>query len=64
MDKIKKYLYFKNGAMYSILILGCIMILESFGFPIPFRVSPLLTFGIVGWFLLKSLKAMPQPTGH
>ena len=60
VDKIKKYLYLKNGAMYSILILGCIMILDSFGFPIPFWVSPLLTFGIVGWFLLKSIRAMPK----
>jgi len=64
VDKIKKYLYLKNGAMYSILILGCIMILDSFGFPIPFWVSPLLTFGVVGWFLLKSLIAMPKPTGN
>jgi hypothetical protein len=60
VDKIKKYIYLKNGAMYSILILGCIMILDSFGFPIPFWVSPLLTFGIVGWFFLKSIKAIPN----
>lgn len=64
VDKIKKYLYLKNGAMYSILILGCIMILDSFGFPIPFWVSPLLTFGIVGWFLLKSIRAMPKPSDN
>jgi uncharacterized protein len=64
VDKIKKYLYLKNGAMYSILILGCIMILDSFGFPIPFWVSPLLTFGVVGWFLLKSIKAMPKASGN
>ena len=64
VDKIKKYLYLKNGAMYSILILGCIMILDSFGFPIPFWISPLLTFGIVGWFLLKSIRAMPKPSEH
>ena len=60
VDKIKKYIYLKNGAMYSILILGCIMITDSFGFPIPFWVSPLLTFGIVGWFLLKSMKVIPK----
>ncbi|MDO9323859.1 MAG: DUF475 domain-containing protein [Methanoregula sp.] len=60
VNKIKKYIYLKNGAMYSILILGCIMVLDSFGFPIPFWVSPLLTFGVVGWFLLKSLKAIPK----
>lgn len=64
VDRIKKYIYLKNGAMYSILVLGCIMILDSFGYPIPFWVSPLLTFGIVGWFLLKSIRAMPQPEGQ
>ncbi len=64
VDKIKRYPYLKNGAMYSILFLGCIMILDSFGFPIPFWVSPILTFGVVGWFLVKSIKAMPQPESH
>ena len=39
VDKIKKYIYLKDGAMYSILILGCITILDSFGFSIPFWVS-------------------------
>ena len=64
VDKIKKYIYLKNGAMYSILILGSIMILDSFGVPIPFWVSPLLTFGVVGWFLVKSIRAMPLPQKH
>ena len=61
VDRIKKYLYLKNGAMYSIFILGSIMILDSFGFHIPFWFSPLVTFGVVGWFLLKSIKAIPNP---
>ena len=60
VHRIKKYIYLKNGAMYSIFILGIIMILDSFGFLSPFWVSPILTFGIVGWFFLKSLKAIPQ----
>jgi uncharacterized protein len=65
VDKIKRYPYLKNGAMYSILVLGVIMILDSFGFPIPYWVSPLLTFGIVGWFFLKSTRAMSQqPAGQ
>lgn len=58
IDKIGKYLYLKNGAMYSILTLGMIMILHSFGFEIPDYVSPLITFGIVGYFFLKSKKAL------
>lgn len=54
IDRIKKYLYLKNGAMYSILFLGIIMLLDSFGFHIPNWVSPLITFGIVGYFFYKS----------
>lgn len=65
VDKIKRYPYLKNGAMYSILVLGVIMILDSFGVPIPYWVSPLLTFSIVGWFFFKSTRAMPQqPAGQ
>jgi hypothetical protein len=56
VDKIKRYRYLKNGAMYSIFFLGNIMILDSFGVHIPFWVSPLITFGVVGFFLMKSIK--------
>jgi uncharacterized protein len=61
VENIKKYLYLKNGAMYSIFFLGIIMILDSFGYAIPFWVSPIITFGIVGFFYAKSIKAIP---GH
>jgi hypothetical protein len=54
MERIKKYKYLKNGAMYSILFLGTIMILDSFGFHIPHWVSPVITFGTVGYFFHKS----------
>ena len=60
VDNIKKYLYLKNGAMYSILFLGIIMIMDSFGVNIPFWVSPVLTFGIVGFFLIKSIREIPS----
>ena len=60
VDNIKKYLYLKNGAMYSILFLGIIMIMDSFGVHIPFWVSPILTFGIVGFFLVKSIREIPS----
>jgi hypothetical protein len=63
VDNIKKYKYLKNGAMYSILFLGTIMILDSFGVHIPFWVSPLITFGVVGFFLWKSLREMPGTPG-
>jgi hypothetical protein len=63
IDNIKKYRYLKNGAMYSIFFLGIIMILDSFGMSIPFFVSPLITFGVVGFFLVKSLREMPRTPG-
>lgn len=54
INRIRKYVYLKNGAMYSILILGVIMLLESFGFDIPSWLSPIVTFFIVGYFFYKS----------
>ena len=60
IDNIRKYQYLKNGAMYSILVLGIIMIADSFGFEIPFWVSPILTFGIVGYFFLISAREIPR----
>lgn len=58
IERIKKYIYLKNGAMYSILFLGAIMILDSFGFSIPAWLSPVITFGTVGYFFLKSKKEL------
>jgi hypothetical protein len=58
ISTIKKYAYLKNGAMYSILVLGIIMITDSFGLPIPAWLSPLATFGIVGYFFWKSRKSL------
>ena len=54
IENIKKYLYLKNGAMYSIVVLGVIMLLDGFGFHIPSWLSPVVTFGIVGYFFYKS----------
>jgi len=54
IENIKKYVFLKNGAMYSILVLGVIMILHSFGLEIPEYVSPLATFLIIGFFFWKS----------
>ena len=54
IERIKKYVYLKNGAMYSILVLGVIMILHSFSFHIPDWLSPLMTFIIIGYFFWKS----------
>src|SRR3989339_700152 len=54
IERIKKYVYLKNGAMYSILVLGIIMILHSFGFKIPEYVSPVVTIFIILFFFWKS----------
>ena len=63
IDRIRQYVYLKNGAMYSILFLGMIMILDSFGYHIPSWVSPIITFGVVGFFFFKSIREadMNQP---
>jgi uncharacterized protein len=58
VDRIGRYLYLKNGAMYSVVLLGFIMVLESFGAHIPLWVSPVATFGVVGFFFLKSRLAL------
>lgn len=54
IQRISRYVYLKNGAMYSILFLGLIMLLESFGFEIPSFISPIITFLIIGYFFYKS----------
>lgn len=57
IDRIKKYIYLKNGAMYSVLVLGTIMIIESFGVHLPKWLSPVATFVVIGYFFLKSKQA-------
>jgi hypothetical protein len=44
---IEKFIYLKNGAMYSIGFLGAIMCFESFGHELPFWVAPSFTFLIL-----------------
>ncbi|HVY67891.1 MAG TPA: DUF475 domain-containing protein [Patescibacteria group bacterium] len=54
IDRIKRYVFLKNGAMYSILGLGLIMLLDGFGIRIAAWVSPLVTFAVITYFFLKS----------
>lgn len=56
IERVKKYKYLKNGAMYSIFFLGSVMVLESFGTEIPQYISPLITFIVIGYFFWKSKK--------
>ena len=58
IKRIKKYVYLKNGAMYAILFLGSIMLLDSFGFHIPSWVSPIITFLVIGYFFIKSRRVL------
>lgn len=63
IDRIKRFPYLKNGAMYSILVLGLIMLLDSFGLHIPSWLSPVATFVIVGYFFWKSVsRPATEPT--
>ena len=63
IERIKKYAYLKNGAMYSILALGTIMLLDSFGFEIPRWLSPIVTFLTVGYFFYKSSRNLKRLEG-
>lgn len=56
IDRIKRYKFLKNGAMYSIFFLGMIMLADGFGVHIPVYISPVITFGTVGYFFYKSRK--------
>ncbi len=60
VDKIRDYAYLKNGAMYSIFFLGCIMLAESFGREVPYYVAPIGTFIVIGYFFGLSLREMKE----
>lgn len=60
IDRIKRYKYLKNGAMYAILVLGLIMILDAFRFGIPEWLSPIATFIIIGFFFFKSKREIAE----
>jgi hypothetical protein len=56
LEKIKRFIYLKNGAMYSVLVLGFVMLAHGYGIHIPEWVAPLATIAIVGYFFWKSWK--------
>jgi uncharacterized protein len=55
IERIRKLRFIKNGAMYSILVLGAVMMADSFSLHVPEWVSPASTFLIVGFFFARSL---------
>ena len=54
INVINKFKYLKKGAMYSILVIGLIMLLKSFGYFIPVWLPTAATFLIVGSFFYMS----------
>lgn len=65
IDVIAKYAYLKNGAMYSVGVLGLMMVLESLGKEYPIWFAPLNTVLILVVFLFLSwreMRVMKEPT--
>lgn len=58
IDRVKKYVFLKNGAMYSVLVLGTVMLLDAFGVHVPHWVSPLATIVVIGGFFWKSKRLL------
>jgi len=58
INLISKLVYLKNGAMYSIGLLGTLMVLESFGHEFPFWLAPLNTFLLLAFFLYLSYREL------
>ncbi len=54
VERIKKYIYLKNGAMYSLLALGLVMLGEAFHVHIPEWLAPLVTVSILFAAFLRS----------
>lgn len=55
IDIVSKFAYLKNGAMYSVGILGVLMVAESFHYEFPFWMAPLSTVLILVLFLSLSI---------
>jgi uncharacterized protein len=58
LDLVSKFAYLKNGAMYSIGMLGIIMVLESFDQELPFWVAPTTTLVLLILFLGMSFREL------
>jgi len=54
IERVKKYVFLKNGAMYSIFFLGLVMVAGAFGKHMPEWLAPAMTFFIIGYFFWKS----------
>lgn len=61
IERIRRLKYLKNGAMYSILGLGAVMVAEGFHVELPQWLTPVITFAVVGGFFAKSLREANRP---
>jgi hypothetical protein len=43
IERVKKYVFLKNGALYSIFFLGLVMVTEAFGVHVPEWFAPVMT---------------------
>ena len=55
---ISKFVYLKNGAMYSVGVLGVMMVFEAFGHGFPFWVAPLNTLILLVIFMGLSIREL------
>lgn len=58
IERVKRYVFLKHGAMYSLLFLGSVMLAHGFGIHVPEYTSPLITFAVIGYFFFKSKKLL------
>lgn len=63
IDLVSKFAYLKNGAMYSIGMLGALMTLESFGKDFPAWLAPLNTTMLLAFFLFLSYREIKKAKG-
>lgn len=57
IERVKRYRYLKHGAMYSVGLLGAIMIAEAFGAHLPSWLTPVATLCIIGYFVWRSVRS-------
>lgn len=60
IERVKRYRYLKHGAMYSVGLLGTVMIAEAFGGHVPSWLTPLATLAIIAYFVWRSLQTAPS----
>ncbi len=60
IERVKRYKYLKNGAMYSVFVLSIVMISHGFGIHVPEWFSPAVTILIIGYFFWKSRKVLQE----